>query len=286
MGVLAKIRILTPWLPIVLRESQRNTKRMNISLFRNEEGAFTEISGTAGLENTSGWWSCIQVADLDNDGDPDLIGGNLGLNSFLRASLQEPVEMYMNDFDNNGTLDQVICAFYNGTSYPIASLDELAAQITGLKEKYPTYADFGGNTAREIFGEEKLDKSLVRKAVHFESTLFLNKGDGTFEIIALPKEAQFSPVRDIHVLEYNNDGMGDLILAGNNYSVRPSIGRYDASPGWCLMGTPDPGFRVLMPLESGLTIDGDARKIEAIEIAGQRFLVVAVNKGDVQLFHY
>ncbi|MCH7733014.1 MAG: CRTAC1 family protein [Candidatus Marinimicrobia bacterium] len=258
---------------------------MKVCIFRNDEGHFTDVTGPAGLDETSGWWNCIQVADVDLDGDLDLIGGNLGLNSLLKASKQEPVEMYVNDFDNNGSLDQVICSYHNGISYPIASLDELAGQMAGLKKKYPNYSDFGGKTAKDIFGKEKLDQSIIRRAVLFETCLFLNNGDGTFEINELPKIAQFSPVRDIFVHDFDLDGKSDLVLVGNNYSVRPSIGRYDASYGWCLLGTGH-GFSALMPVESGLRINGDARRIHPIEVLGKHFLVVVVNDGNLQIFQY
>jgi len=259
---------------------------MKVCIFRNDEGRFTDITGITGLDETSGWWNCIQVADVDRDGDLDIIGGNLGLNSILKASKQEPVEMYVNDFDNNGSLDQVICSYHNGISYPIASLDEIASQINGLMMKYPSYADFGGQTARDIFGKEKLDRSIIRRAVLFESCVFLNNGDGTFEINEFPVIAQFSPVRDIFVDDFDRDGQRDLVLAGNNYSVRPSVGRYDASNGWCLLGETGHGYSVLMPMESGLRINGDARRILPIEVKGKHFLVAAVNDGNLQVFQY
>ncbi len=259
---------------------------MKVCMFRNDEGRFTDITSITGLDETSGWWNCLQVADVDRDGDMDLIGGNLGLNSLLKASKQEPVEMYVNDFDNNGSLDQVICSYHNGISYPIASLDELAGQISGLRKKYPNYSDFGGKTAKDIFGKEKLDQSIIKRAVLFESCLFLNNGDGTFEINELPKIAQFSPVRDIFVHDFDLDGKSDLVLVGNNYSVRPSVGRYDASYGWCLLGETGHGFNALMPVESGLRINGDARRIHPIEILGKHFLVAVVNDGNLQIFRY
>jgi hypothetical protein len=257
---------------------------MKVYIFRNDKGQFTDLTGASGLENTEGWWSCIRAADVDNDGDIDLIGGNVGLNSILKASLKEPVEMYMNDFDNNGTIDPIICSYRNGISYPFASLDDLAGQITGFINKYPKYSDFGGKTVVDIFGQKAIEQSLVKKAVLFESCQFLNNGNGTFSISKLPVEAQFSPVRDILVKDVNNDGKQDLILVGNDYAVRPSYGRYDASFGWCLPGDSTGKYKTLLPVKSGLRIIGDTRRIVRIKINGNQYIVAVVNNGDLQIF--
>jgi enediyne biosynthesis protein E4 len=257
---------------------------MNVSVFKNDKGQFTDVTSTAGLNETSGWWNCVHAADVDGDGNIDLICGNLGLNSYLKASVKEPVEMYLNDFDNNGSLDQVICTSQDGKSYPFASLDELSAQIAGLDKKYPRYSDFGGKTVGDIFGRSAIEKSIVKKAELFESCILQNKGDGTFRIIKLPTEAQFSQVRSILTGDFNNDGISDIVIAGNNYAVRPSYGRYDASFGWCLLGNTNHEYTVLMPVSSGLRINGDARKIVPIDIAGKHYLLAAVNNGDLQVF--
>jgi len=192
--------------------------------------------------------------------------------------------MYLNDFDNNGSLDQVICSYQNGVSYPIASLDELNSQIGGLDKKYPNYSDFGGKTVKDIFGKKELEQSTIKRAVMFESCVFLNNGDGTFKVSKLPIEAQFSPVRSIIVRDIDKDGKKDLVLAGNDYAVRPSLGRFDASYGWCLLGDTGNHFNTLMPVKSGLTISGDARKIVPISILGKHYLLVAINDGNLEIF--
>ncbi|MBA4408140.1 MAG: hypothetical protein C0397_01795 [Odoribacter sp.] len=257
---------------------------MNVSIFRNDRGIFSNVTAKAGLGETSGWWNCIRASDIDDDGDIDLIAGNLGLNSLLKASPQEPVEMYLNDFDNNGSPDQVICSWQNGTSFPVASLDEMVSQIPDLINKYPNYSDFAGQTVVDLFGTEKIGKSIVKKAVLFESCLFVNNGDGTFNTKKLPVTVQFSPVRDILTGDFNSDGNPDLILVGNNYLVRPSLGRQDASFGWFLPGDKGYEFNTPTPVQSGFKVKGDSRKILSIKISGKQHLIVGVNNNDLQIF--
>ncbi len=259
---------------------------MNVSLYSNNKGSFTDISSSAGLGETSGWWNCIGTADLDMDGDMDLIGGNHGLNSMLKASVEEPVELWLNDFDNNGIPDPIISSYHDGSSYPIASLDELKRQIIGVDQIYPSYASYGGQTVADIFGEDLMTKSLRKQATQFESAIFINKGDGTYETRPLPMEAQFSPIRDFLVGDFDKDGIPDLLLAGNNYSTRPSLGRQDASFGWLMLGNNSFEYETLWPAESGFSLAGDMRKMHLIEIEEEAFILTLPNNGTIQLFKH
>jgi len=257
---------------------------MKVTILRNDNGNFTDATRKAGLEQTSGWWNSIYPVDIDKDGDMDLVCGNLGLNSIMKASVKEPVTMYLNDFDSNGTVDQIICSYQDGISYPVAMVDELKSQIASLDRKFPNYSDFGGKTAKELFGKKAINRSIKKTAVTFESSIFLNNGDGTFKIIKLPVTAQFSPVRDILATDIDNNGTPDLMLVGNDYTAKPNFGRYDASYGWCMLGDNDGKFKSLFPKESGFKVAGDARKIRIINVAGKEYIAVAVNGGDLQIF--
>jgi hypothetical protein len=256
---------------------------MQVSLFRNDRTSFTNRTLQAGLENTSGWWNCIRVVDMDGDGDLDLLAGNYGLNSMLKPTLEEPVEMYVNDFDNNGRPDQILCSYKNGISYPLASLDELMAQIPGLKESFPSYSDFGGQTVSSLFDQEILQHSIKKVAFLFETSLFVNNGTGFFDRVKLPREAQLSSVRDILSGDFNQDGLPDLILCGNNYQVRPSLGRQDASHGLYLRGIGENKFLTQAIAESGLFLKGDSRNIRALKSNERQHFVAAINDGELQM---
>jgi hypothetical protein len=156
--------------------------------------------------------------------------------------------------------------------------------MPGIKEKFPNYSDFGGKTAKDIFGRKALNYAIKKNAVLFESCIFLNNGNGTFKIIKLPVTAQFSPVRDILVHDLNKDGKTDIVLVGNDYTIKPSFGRQDASYGWCLLNETIHGFKTLMPPESGFKVMGDARKILPIEVMGKQYFIVAINDRDLQIF--
>jgi hypothetical protein len=150
--------------------------------------------------------------------------------------------------------------------------------------KYPTYSEFGGKTAQDIFGKSLLNQAVRKKVVLLESCIFLNNGNGTFTINKLPRMAQFAPVRDILADDFTRDWQTDLLLVGNHYAVRPSLGRYDASYGWCLAGSTDHQYTALKPVNSGFIVRGDARRLIRLKISGEEFIVAAVNDGDLQVF--
>jgi hypothetical protein len=256
---------------------------MQVMVCRNDHGRFFNATSGTGLTETEGWWNCLIPADVDGDGDTDIIAGNLGTNSMLTASPKQPMLMYMGDLDNNGTIDPLICTYRHGICYPVATYDEMSAQLPNLRKRFPQYSDFAGKTAPELFGKA-INEAPVKRAMLLASCLIRNEGNASFSVVPLPAEAQFSPIRSAIVEDLNGDGRKDLVVAGNAYAIRPSLGRYDASFGWCMLADTAGTYKALRPVQSGLVIHGDARKILRVTIAGKQCLVAAVNNGDLQVF--
>lgn len=210
---------------------------MPITIFENDgKGRFKKAAIKA-FENTNGWWYSLHVADLNNDGKPDLVAGNLGLNTKLKASIQEPVSLYAGDFDNNGQVDPVVFHYLEGVESPFATRDDLIKQIPSIKKKhknYTSYADLKGPA--DLLGEDYDKKGAVKRAFTMSSKAFINLGKGKFEAIDLPLEAQHSPTMDIVAEDFNGDNITDLLLFGNNYTFRNDYGRADAKPITLLLG--------------------------------------------------
>ncbi|MEO7366891.1 MAG: VCBS repeat-containing protein, partial [Gemmatimonadaceae bacterium] len=209
---------------------------MPVRVFHQENGKFVERTKEAGLSGTSGWWNTVTAADLNNDGRPDLVLGNLGLNSYIRGSRDEPARLYVNDFFSNGTVEQILTFYKKGVSYPMAGRDEIVRLMPQLRSKYPTYASFGASRVEDIFPASDLKQASVREAQLFASSIALNNGKGAFVVRPLPVEAQFAPVYAILADDFDGDHKTDLLLAGNFYGVTPVRGRYDASYGVLLHG--------------------------------------------------
>ena len=167
---------------------------MGIKLFENDNSNFTEISKDVGLKNTSGWWNRIVSSDIDNDGDIDFIVGNHGLNSRFKASVEAPISCYINDFDNNGSIEQIISNYKQGKSYPLVLRHDLIKQLPHLKKKYLNYSQYKGQTINDLFTEKELEGSIVHEVTMLESVVLLNNGKGSFKIKPLPKESQFAPI--------------------------------------------------------------------------------------------
>ena len=260
---------------------------MGIRAFQNTGKQFEEISDQCGLKDTEGWWNTIMAEDFDLDGDIDYTIGNLGLNSRIKVSVAEPATIYAKDFDNNGSIDAVMCYFIKGKSYPLYGKDDLQSQIPYIKNKYPTYESYADQTITDIFSAEALKDALVLKANIFASCYMENKGNNQFILTPLPREAQYSPINAILSGDYNNDGKPDMILAGNFFGTRIKFGEYDANKGLLLTGNGKGKFEVITDLESGLHIRGEVRDLTEIRLASRKnILVFALNNDSVKLYGF
>jgi len=257
---------------------------MPLTILTNEDGQFVNKTIEYGLDSTNGWWNTLAADDIDGDGDIDFVAGNHGLNTIFKGSKKEPVQMYVNDFDLNGSVDHVICIYKNGISYPLVLKHDLVAQLPGLNAKYMNYKKFMYQTIDSIFTPNQLEKALILDAYQLQTVLAINNGNGTFTVKTLPVEAQLSPVYAISVEDYDGDGIKDILLAGNLYHVKPEVGRYDASYGTFLKGSPNLNFVAIPAKQTGFRIDGEARDIMTIETKKGKKLLVGRNNDEIQIF--
>jgi hypothetical protein len=248
---------------------------MPVTVFVNEGGTLRQNTDGAGLMGTNGWWNNIESADLDLDGDVDFVIGNHGLNSRFRAAADRPVCMYINDFDQNGTVEQIVCTFNGDKSYPMALRHDLVNQIPSLKKRYLKYESYRDQTITDIFTPEQLQGTVKLDAFVLANCIAINDGNGKFSLRQLPIEAQLSPVYGIEVGDYNGDKYPDLLLGGNLYKVKPEVGRYDASYGVLLKGDGKGGFTSVPFQNTQLRMDGEVRDIATLQTRGGDILLVS-----------
>jgi len=257
---------------------------MPLKIFINENGSFREDHEAFASASTAGWWNCIATGDFDGDGDLDFVAGNHGLNSRFKASAERPVTMYVNDFDRNGSAEQLITVYEGDSAYPLALKHDLTRQIPALLKKYPKYELYKEQTITDIFAPEQLNNAIQLEAAQLESALFFNDGSGHFTMTPLPVEIQFSTVMAAETGDFNGDGRIDLLLGGNLYHVKPEVGRYDASYGHFMEGDGAGGFRLIPPRNSGLKLEGEVRDIQSIRTPAGNMLIVARSNDSLQLF--
>jgi len=246
---------------------------MAIRLFENKSGKLTEIKDST-INNTKGWWNTIKPGDFDNDGDTDYIVGNFGLNSQLKASEAEPVQLYVKDFDENGSLDPILTSYIQGESYPVFSRDDLIGQLSYLKGKYINYSDYADQKILDIFTAEELKNTNILEANYFASSYIENLGENNFKITPLPASTQFAPIYGILIDDFNQDGNLDILMAGNFFGNRVKYGRYDANKGSLLLGDGKGDFRAIDQKTSGLNIDGEVRDIQTIINADKEPIII------------
>jgi hypothetical protein len=251
-----------------------------IDVFINQRNSFVRKS----ITEKKGWWNFVLPCDIDADGDLDFVAGNFGLNSRIKASAEEPVSLYFNDFDENGRNEQVLTYFIQGKEIPFATKQELEKQLPVLKKKFLYAEDFAKATLVTMFGEAKLKKAQKRTANYFANAVLINNGNFQFETVALPKEAQLSTFKDAVVVNANNDNLPDILMTGNYFDNNVEIGRQDADFGTILINK-GKGMFAAQSL-NGLTIKGQVRHIKPIQINQQQAFVLARNNDRLMIVQF
>lgn len=251
-----------------------------IVAFINNKGHFTKQYVT----DKKGWWNFVLPCDIDNDGDIDLVAGNLGLNSRLQASDKQPVRLYINDFDDNGTREQVLTYYLNNRELPFANKEELQKQMPFIKKKYPYASDFAKASLTDLFSENKIKTADTLTANWFSNTIFINDGKMNFKTVPMPWQAQLTTYRTAAIVDANGDHLPDILLGGNYYDNNIQMGRYDADYGTVLINKGDGNFTA--EHLNGVIVKGQVRVIKQINIKNNPAYIFARNNDSLMVINY
>lgn len=253
---------------------------MPVTVYIHQNRKLENKTGNYFNKSYSGWWNKILTGDFNHDGKPDLIIGNFGLNAQCKANDKEPAEMYYKDFDNNGSVDPILCFYIKDTSYPYVTRDELLDEISSMRSRFTDYKSYADATIKDVFTEEELKDAGHLQANYLKTAYFESGTNGRFREKALPLQAQFSPIYTITSFDYDKDGNEDLLLCGNIDHARLRFGKYDANEGVLLRGDGKGNFTYINQQESGFHLRGDVRSVININ----HILLFGINQGDIKAY--
>lgn len=256
---------------------------MSVKVFIQNNGVFTDQTSLYKLNDTKGWFYSLAVHDLNNDGQLDIIAGNMGLNNKYEPSNEKPMHIFMNDFDHNGTGDIVLSKKYKKSLVPVRGRQCSSQQMPFITNKFKSYAAFAGATLNEIYSEDLLNASVHLEANTFASLAFISDDSGGFKTVELPFEAQLSCVNDIIALNVDNDAQMEFVCVGNQYNTEAETPRYDAGNGFVLDfdGT---DFKVLNNSATGLFVPKNAKSVNQLIINDLPYLIIGNNNDQIQVF--
>ena len=252
-------------------------------IFKNTGRRLAEFKNN--LSQYEGFWNTVSCVDLNNDGKKDLILGNKGTNTTYKCSKLNPMKLFVNDFDENGTIEQITTQTINGKDMPLSLKKELAVQIPSIKKKNLSFATYAQKSFQEIFKPEIVENSIKKIANIQESIIAINKGNGQFIIQILPTAVQFSCVNTICTADINKDGILDIILGGNQYEFKPQFSRLDANYGSVLIGNKNGKYTWMPYNESGFFLKGEVKHLKVIKNKNNRLYIIAViNENKPKIF--
>lgn len=237
---------------------------MPVSFFENTGTQFVNATSRMALAKSNGWWSSISAGDFNGDGKNDYVLGNIGENNKFHPSVDTPLEIYCNDFDDNKSYDIVLGKYQDEICYPVRGRQCSSEQMPFIEQKFPTYSAFASADLSKIYGEDKLKAGLHYSAYEFRSCILLSNGN-TYALTPLPAMAQLGPLNKTLVADFNGDAKLDILGAGNNYGAEVETIRYDGGRGVLLLGDGKGNFEQLAPLESGFLIRDDVKDLIALE---------------------
>jgi hypothetical protein len=257
---------------------------MGLRFYENDGHTLRDVTSSVGLPPMSGWWYSLAAGDFDNDGRPDLVAGNLGLNYTFTTSPKRKFGIYAEDLTGNRTTDIVLTQEIDGTEYPFFGLAKLGPAIYTLALQFPTYEAFAKAPIEEMFSAAQLQRALHYQVDTFASAYLQNVGDGTFTVVPLPNLAQISPIRTMVTCDVDGDGNLDVIVAGNLYYSEPNTTRGDAGNGLWLRGDGRGTFTPVPPAVSGFYAPGEVTDLALITLPVGRAILVANNADSLQAF--
>ncbi|MDO1511567.1 VCBS repeat-containing protein [Maribacter confluentis] len=255
---------------------------MPITLFSNTDGTLSKAM-VNDFETTAGWWYSVQQGDFDNDGDIDLIAGNLGLNNKYKTTNETPFDVYYDDFDGNGSSDIVLGYYNNDKHFPLRGFSCSSQQIPSLKEEFKKYDLFASLEIDQVYGKDNLEEALHYITDTFASIYIENLGNGRFQHSPLPVQAQFSNIEDMVVHDFNNDGNLDVLVVGNCYGFEVETPRNDAGTGLLMLGNGNGSFAAKTINETGLFINKDAKRIRQLKGKDSDYFIIGNNNDEIQL---
>lgn len=256
----------------------------SLQIVFSDKGILTkENLSMPGADTLSGFWSALAVSDLDLDGDMDIVAGNQGLNGKLVGDKENPIRMYVHDFDKNDSIDQIITYRFGGKEYPVHTRDEITKQMPFLKKRYLSYREYAAASVQELFTKRIMDKAITFEANEFRSGVFINSGNKKFDFYPLPSSAQWSSVAAIEVLDVDKNKVPDLLIAGNMHRLNIQFGRLDASYGLLLKGRGQGRFLSIPGFQSGLRLNGEVKALKKIKIKGKLHIIAIRNNDEVMV---
>jgi hypothetical protein len=237
---------------------------------------FEELKNT-GLQNLYGWWQSVAVADVNNDGKEDLLLGNIGENFYLHPDSTKPVKLWINDFDQNNSIEKIMTYTIDGKDMPVFLKRDMEDQLPSIKKSNLKNEAYSKKSIQQLFPDDVMKNCVAKLFTYPSSCVAINNGDGSFVVHKLPVMSQLSCINRFYCMDLNNDGFMDIVTGGNQFGFLPQFERLDASTGDVLINNGKGGFIWQDAPKTGLKLRGEVRDIAEVKTKKGKCLLFLQN---------
>lgn len=257
---------------------------MGVMIYENSNEAFKELKSVEGLANTESWWRSLKLADINNDGLPDIVAGNVGENLKVNPSVEKPLTLLVSDFDENGKIDPILFYHLGDRNIPFFTKQQLAKQMPFLNKKFVRHSDYSAiRQSKDVFSGNSINVATRKYTCTFSTSFFINTGNGHFSKINLPDEVQFSSVNDILVYDFNGDGIQDLFFVGNTMNNTVNLGNSMGQSMVVLLGMKSGEYQYISTADMS-NFKKEYNAVRRIRIGGVDHLLITSNNGPAEIF--
>lgn len=249
-------------------------------IWMNNKGIFSKISLSDTLK---GYWSAIDIFDIDEDGTDEIFMGNIGNNWRYNLTREDSLVIWDADFNKDGVKDPLVCTAEKGKFYPIYLYNDFTRNYPFTKKNILHQDDYSRADVKQIFPNFDFDKANYYTCNFQQSIMLKKEKDNSYTIQVLPPKMQEAPINKFYPIYNHTLNTKGMLVFGQNKTMRDEIGTMDANKGLFFIHTPNQKWLYVPAYKAGISVPAEVKEVLTLT---KNTLIVLTKENNLFLIHY